>query len=167
MEAKDTVMSSEKILEIIRDNYGAVDEPHPIPVGKIAKAQAEITWPIAFKAGQKDVCTVSVSDIYDTGFKAGMEEEKKGGTNSISYLEGLKAGEILGAKEGYGCGVYNGEAEGVAEGIKIVVEWSNEECPHDIQELSQSGLCTHNDMPEKKCECPLCWQVELKEWGIK
>jgi len=52
-------------------------------------------------------------------------------------------------------------------GIKEVVEWSNKECTHDIQELSQSGLCEYmKEMPEKKCECPLCWQAQLKKWGI-
>ena len=56
---------------------------------------------------------------------------------------------------------------GKQKGREDVVGCSNEICPHDIQELFQSGLCTHNDMPEKKCECPLCWQAKLKEWGIE
>ncbi len=34
-------LTPEVILTIIRDNYGAVDEPHPIPVGKIAQAQLQ------------------------------------------------------------------------------------------------------------------------------
>ena len=79
----------------------------------------------------KDTQFVGTWEAFEAGKRAGMEEEQKGGTNSISYLEGLKAGEILGAKEGYECGVYNGEAEGVAKGIKEVVDilkktgWSN------------------------------------------
>uniref|UniRef100_A0A6M3JK63 Uncharacterized protein n=1 Tax=viral metagenome TaxID=1070528 RepID=A0A6M3JK63_9ZZZZ len=58
--------------------------------------------------------------------------------------------------------------EGKQAGINEVVEWGNGDCPHDIQELSQSGLCTYKrDMPEVRRECPLCWQSKLKEWGIR
>ena len=48
--------------------------------------------------------------------------------------------------------------------LNKITEWGKGDCPHDIQELSQSGLCEYTkDMPEKKRECPLCWQAFLKE----
>ena len=34
--------------------------------------------------------------IAEISFKAGMEEEAKGGTNSLSYLKGVQAGEKMG-----------------------------------------------------------------------
>lgn len=38
-------------------------------------------------------------DIFAISFKAGMEEETKGGHNSISYLEGYQEGEKKGIRE--------------------------------------------------------------------
>ena len=52
--------------------------------------------------------------------------------------------------------------------LNKITEWGKGDCPHDIQELSQSGLCEYTkDMPEKKRECPLCWQAFLKEQGVE
>ena len=33
------ILNNEEIMAIIRENYGSDDEPHPIPVGKLVKAQ--------------------------------------------------------------------------------------------------------------------------------
>ena len=46
------------------------------------------------------------TDAVALAFKAGMEEEAKGGTNAISYLKGVK--------------------EGTQKGVREVVEWLEE-----------------------------------------
>ena len=72
MEAKDTILSLKEVFDRPVILKAHIYEPS---LGDVLKAQAEIS------------------------FKAGMEEEKTGGTNSISYLEGVKEGEKLGIKE--------------------------------------------------------------------
>ena len=55
------------------------------------------------------------------------------------------------------------EAEDITErdkvvfkaGLKEVVEWGEEPCPHFLT----IGM--------KKRACPECWQAQLKEWGVE
>ncbi len=65
MDWKDTVMSDNQLYDILgvipRDDEDIYD---------VIKAQAEIS----FKAGQKDVCTVAVSDIIGRGVEIGRKE---------------------------------------------------------------------------------------------
>lgn len=46
---------------------------------------------------------------------------------------------------------------GQVAGIREVVEWDNETCPHLVDEYG--GQLKH--------ECGICRQAKLKEWGIK
>ena len=48
--------------------------------------------------------------------------------------------------------------KGKLDGIKEVVKWSNETCPHDL--FGEGTQCF-------KRACDLCWQSKLKEWGIE
>lgn len=70
MQANDTVLN----LNQLKDEEGK-HLPDMVSFNNIAEAQAEIS------------------------FKAGQEEEVKGGTNSIAYLEGLERGIKLGRQE--------------------------------------------------------------------
>ena len=63
--------------------------------------------------------------------------EAKNAEYAIAYLEGVRAGYTLGIKE--------------------VVEWGLETCPHDL-----FGEGTHC----YKRACDECWQEKLKEWGV-
>ena len=74
-------------------------------------------------------------DIYEFIFKAGME---------------------YGNKEAYESGVHNGHAEGLAEGIKEVVEWIKE---HELISPDDSSIARF--YPFYYIE-----ERELKEWGI-
>ena len=71
-----------------------------------------------------------------------------------------------GAEQGYGCGLYTGEAEGYAMGIKEVVEFINaliigiEGCKFE-ERLDGDKGCIVLDMNENQ------WQAQLKEWGIE
>ena len=76
-------------------------------------------------------------DGYNKGFKAGMEEEAKGGHNAISYLEGKKVGEKL--------------------GMDKVVELVGKEPFEHNYSMSEH----HID------DCFACkYEAKLKEWGI-
>ncbi len=60
----------------------------------------------------------------------------------------FKAGMEEGAKEAYECGVYNGKADGIAEGIKEVVEW-----------IENNFL--------KRVVSEMEWETQKKKWGVK
>ena len=62
-----------------------------------------------------------------------------------------KAGIEYGNMESYESGVYNGHAEGLAEGIKLVVDWIEQEAP-------APNTILYIDKAE--------WQAKLKEWGL-
>ena len=51
--------------------------------------------------------------------------------------------------------IYNA---GKRAGIKEVVEWGNETCPHDL--FGEGTQCF-------KRACDLCWQYQLKEWELE
>lgn len=82
MKAKDTGMDEAGMLNFIKADGDYHFSGDVVAGQNIAKARAEIS------------------------FKAGMEEEAKGGTNSLSYLKGVQDGEKI--------------------GIKTVVEWMKE-----------------------------------------
>lgn len=94
MEWEDTVMKPSKMLSIVWLKNG-------LPLGldaklkKVAETQAKITW--GARNGE-----------IEAAYKAGMEEEAKGGTNAISYLKGVK--------------------EGIPKGMREVVEWIDDNC---------------------------------------
>jgi len=75
MEAKDTVMMDCEIQTILSDVLNVKKGSESTLRRELCKAQAEIS------------------------FKAGMEEEIKGGTNAISYLTGLQDGEKKGMQK--------------------------------------------------------------------
>jgi len=130
MEAKDTVMGKKKIQELTghTTSYEPADTQISYSLNTIKqllKTQAEIS------------------------FKGGMEEEARGGHNSISYLEGLRDGD----KQRYDIGVEDGKVEGVAEGIREVVEWIQKN--HRL-EPEEGGVTVSQTE----------WQAKLKEWGI-
>jgi len=62
----------------------------------------------------------------------------------------LNDGIEYGNQQAYECGVYNGHAEGLAEGIKEVVDWINK----------RSDDYFYITIPQDE------WQAKLKEWGI-
>ena len=66
----------------------------------------------------------------------------------------FKAGMREGAKEAYEAGVYNGEADGIAKGIKEVVEAMLDESYGDPRVT---------DFYKINC---FEWQAKLREWGI-
>ena len=43
-------------------------------------------------------------------------------------------------------------------GIKEVVEWGNETCPHDL--FGEGTQCFER-------ACDLCWQYQLRDWGLE
>ena len=81
MKAEDTVMSEGQLIEVI---YLAVEVPdkdadeswkNKERFRAVCRAQAEITWGIAFKAGFKEsLDTVVATGEYDEGKKAGIKE---------------------------------------------------------------------------------------------
>ena len=93
-----------------------------------------------------------------------MFEVQAAVTWDIAYKAGIVEGQ---SSEGHQKAILLAVKAARKDGMKEVVEWSDEKCPHDIQELSQSGLVTRNEMPEKKCECPLCWQAFLVEKELR
>lgn len=83
MEAKETVMSGEQIEKAWKSA-----KPRETEFQAVAQAQAEITWDIAFRAGEKQ-CRESIAESIerqlapeDTWFIAGRK-----------WLEALKGGE--------------------------------------------------------------------------
>ena len=74
MKDEDTVMNFDEALMDAYENNNPTSD-HAIGCRAVAKAQAEIS------------------------FKAGMEEESRGGTNSLSYLKGVQEGGKIGIKE--------------------------------------------------------------------
>ena len=69
----------------------------------------------------------------------------------------FKAGMEYGDKEAYECGIYNGKADGIAEGIQDAVELA----------MSCNVLCDKKSAEENNCAaCKLFWD-KLKEWGVK
>ena len=67
----------------------------------------------------------------------------------------FKAGMEHGDKKAYECGVYNGEAEGLAKGIKEVVDWIKKYRSESTREFicltfSREGF-----------------ESKLKEWGLQ
>ncbi len=52
--------------------------------------------------------------------------------------------------------------EAKQEGMRKVVEWGNEDCPHTEKELGI--ICPEESyVPVSKRECELCWQAFLKD----
>ena len=119
-------------------------QPHRINIrGKEGKMKFEDTvMPGHYSPEEFTRLNKQAAVTWDIAYKAGRESLAKS-IGPIAYDVGKQAG------------------------MKEVVEWSDEKCPHDIQELSQSGLVTRNEMPEKKCECPLCWQAFLVEKELR
>ena len=72
MEARDTVMNGEKLDKLFREWFKKKDTHLGITAFNL-EAQADIS----FRAGQKDVCTISVSDILEEGRKEGYEQALK------------------------------------------------------------------------------------------
>lgn len=126
MKVEDTVMNQEQ-----RDEVYNTGDFKTVGDERIAfcKAQAEITAPIFFKAGQ--------------------EEEAKGGHNSISYLEGVEEGE--------------------QRGIRKVVEFIHEEFGGYTRAIADGGeliniIIDNNYGEDGSLER---WQAKLKEWSIE
>lgn len=67
MEAKDTVMKDEQMMDLER-GISRAEGDHAI-----ADAQAETTWDIAFKAGAKEQERIW-SEVFEDGKKAGRRE---------------------------------------------------------------------------------------------
>ena len=138
-------MKAKVIKQIALDVFGSVDGIRPLlpyKGGKIQEAMEE-----SFKAGQEQEHKAMIGVAVDEGnkaYKAGVEEEQK---HSLEYANELRR--------------YYEEKikEAKSFGIREVVEWGNEPCPHpstfDGQKLT------------KKKNCPECWKSQLKEWGIE
>ncbi len=77
--------------------------------------------------------------LAEISFKAGMEEEAKGGLNSLSHITGFREGKVAGIRE--------------------VVEWMlTQQLPKEYQAEEYRGLIVVDNKH---------WQAKLKEWGIK
>jgi len=75
----------------------------------------------------------------------------------VSFKAGIKEGRD-------GCAycdtplLYEGEIqEARSAGIREVVEWGLETCPHDL--FGEGTQCY-------KRACDMCWSAKLKEWGL-
>lgn len=114
----------------------------------------------------EDICKVT-EDIFEVSFKAGMEEEAKGGHNAISYLMGQEEERKKWIKEAIKAGILISKPEELAgiittsladiclkhrkAGINEVVEW----------------IKAHVDQQEPApCFLAEEWQAKLKEWGL-
>ena len=91
MKAEDTVMDELEMRIVL--NKASWESP-TIPLSyhtAIAKAQAEITAPIFFKAGREsfldDVgnATIPLSEVYDKAYKAGYEKHKKDSKSKVGW----------------------------------------------------------------------------------
>ncbi|KKN62163.1 hypothetical protein LCGC14_0514420 [marine sediment metagenome] len=105
----------------------------------LCKAQDKISYKIGYDQALKDIERL-IKQARAEGFKAGQEEEAKGGHNTISFLEGRKAG----MKE-------------VAEFIDDLII-GVEGCEFE-ERLDGDKGCIVLDMNENQ------WQAKKKEWG--
>lgn len=120
---------------------------------------------------------MKAEDTYDKGFKAGYEEGMKSQATPRTDLECELADEEFRKElriartntnlEFYQAGQEESDKKWrliikdtatVAKclGIKEVVEWGDEECPHP----------TASKYGGRKRDCPYCWQSLRKEWGL-
>jgi len=80
-----------------------------------------------------------------------MGKEKR----SLVRAHWLKGGSVVHDNLMKAVAEYQAEISFTA-GIREVVEWSDDKCPHCIG---------WNVKSRRKCE--LCWQAKLKEWGME
>jgi len=96
--------------------------------------------------------TVIQSTYDETEYLDTLEIAQLQGTREAQAEISFKAGMEYGNKEAYECGVYNGHADGLAKGIKEVVDWIR----------SYSDIEIHINVHHEEE-----WQSKLKEWGIE
>ena len=123
MEARDTVMTFERIQEIDLKN---AESNFTDALWDVAREQAEIS----FKARQDEIdllhSIINSKDVAITDLKSLLELAKEFAQNERQA------------------------------GIKEVVEWGLETCPHDL--FGEGTQCF-------KRACDECWKDKIKEWG--